>query len=101
MKSQGFPKRYMEPSTPEDYPITDQLYEKMYGVGIPIIENDEKGEMAEDVAMAKKFDIKPWLFCADNLERTIIAVKAGATNITCNDPTATLKYLAEQGLRNM
>ena len=98
MKSQGFPERYMRPSTPEEYEITEQLYEKMYGVGIPIQEDDVE-KMAADVAMAKKYNIKPWLFCADNEERTRLAVEAGATNITCNDPYATLKYLAEHGLR--
>lgn len=100
MRTQGFPERYMSPNTDADYLITEQLFEKMFGIGIPIkgSKTDEKSR-AEDVAMAKKYNIRPWLFCADDEESTIQAVKAGATNITCNHPYATLKYLAEKGLR--
>ncbi len=99
MKTQGFPERYMRPSTPSDYPITENMYKQMYGIGIPIIEDDINGDMTKDVAMAKQYGIKPWLFCADNEKRTILAVEAGATNITCNNPYATMKYLREHGLR--
>jgi len=100
MRTQGFPERYMLPNTDPDYPITEQLYEKMFGIGIPIrgSKTDDASRL-EDVAMAKKYNIRPWLFCADDEESTILAVEAGATNITCNHPYATLKYLAEQGLR--
>lgn len=98
MKTQGFPRRCMEPSTDKDYPITDTIYEKMYGMGIPIASDGEEEKMTEAVAMAKKFNIRPWLFCADDEERTIKAVNAGATNITCNNPYPTIKYLVSKGL---
>ena len=90
----------MESNTDADYVITDQMYEKMFGIGIPIRggKTDDK-RREEDVAMAKKYNIRPWLFCADDEESTIIAVKAGATNITCNNPYATIRYLGEQRLR--
>ena len=97
MRTQGFPERYMMRGTDGNYAITAQLYEKMFGIGIPILKEDEK-QMAEDVAMAKKYNIRPWLFCADDEESTIMAVKAGATNVTCNNPYATIKYLVEKGL---
>lgn len=99
MKTQGFPERYMRRATPSDYPITENMYKLMYGMGIPIIENDSDGEMIQDVAMAKKYGIKPWLFCADNEERTRIAIEAGATNVTCNNPYETINYLKRCGLR--
>lgn len=99
IRTQGFPERYMRKGTDGNYAITEQLYEKMFGIGIPIAWDTDEKQMAEDVAMAKKYHIRPWLFCADDEESTIKAVKAGATNITCNNPYATIKYLAEQGLR--
>lgn len=98
MKTQGFPVRFMKTNTDVNYPITERLYEKMYGIGIPIAWDTDEKRLAEDVAMAKRYNIKPWLFCADDEESTIKAVKAGATNITCNNPYPTMKYLIEQGL---
>lgn len=98
MKTQGFPERYMKPCTDENYPITEDLYKNMYGIGIPIDGDTDEKRIAEDVAFAKKHNIKPWLFCADNEESTIKAVRAGATNITCNNPYPALKYLREHGL---
>lgn len=96
MKTQGFPPRYMFWGGDAEHSIPESLYDKMYGMGIPIAVDEES--LAKDVAMAKQYDIKPWLFCADNEEDTIKAVKAGATNITCNDPYPTIKYLQEHGL---
>lgn len=98
MKTQGFPVRYMKPYTDENYTITESLYENMYGIGIPIARDTDDKRMAEDVAMAKRYSIKPWLFCADDEESTIKAVEAGATNITCNNPYPARKYLIEHGL---
>ena len=97
MRTQGFPARYMKPGVDGSYPITDQLYEKMFGIGIPI-QRDDEALMAEDVAMAKKFNIRPWLFCADDREAAVKAIKAGATNITCNHPLEAVQYLVESGL---
>lgn len=95
MKTQGFPERYM--SIDEGHPIPPQLYENMYGIGIPITKESPE-QMAADVAMAKQYNIKPWLFCADDEENTALAVKMGATNITCNMPYATIRYLTLRGL---
>lgn len=86
-----------------DHELVDQTIDmlKKFGMAERSViawDTDEK-QMAEDVAMAKKYHIRPWLFCADDEESTIKAVKAGATNITCNNPYATIKYLTEQGLR--
>jgi len=97
MRTQGFPARYMKAGVDGNYAITDQLYEKMFGIGIPI-QKDNEELMAEDVAMAKKFDIRPWLFSADDREGAVKAVKAGATNITCNHPLEAVRYLVECGL---
>lgn len=98
MKTQGFPPRIMKWSGDAEYPIPESLYVNMYGMGIPLTWSTSDELLAEDVAMAKRYNIKPWLFCADNEEDTIKAVKAGATNITCNNPYATIKYLLENGL---
>lgn len=97
MKTQGFPERCMRPATGENFPITKRLYERMFGMGIPIQREDEN-RMAEDVALAKRYHIRPWLFCADDEESTRIAVRAGATNITCNNPHAAIRYLVGHGL---
>ena len=97
MRTQGYPARYMY--CPEGFTMPEDLHKKMFGIGIPILEDDPDA-MAADVAMAKACTGKAWLYCADNETRTRIAVEAGATNVTCNDPTATIKYLKERGLRN-
>ena len=97
MRTQGFPKRVMQKNTDETFEITEELYEKMFGIGIPLTEDVELAK--EDVAFAKAHDLRPWLFCMDNEERTRIAVEIGATTVTCNDPTETLKYLSSRGLR--
>lgn len=97
MRTQGFPERYMRKYTPADHPITEGMYQRMFGIGIPI-QREDIALMEADVAMAKRYGIRPWLFCADDEVSTILAVKAGATNITCNDPTATIRYLTEKGL---
>lgn len=97
MRTQGFPKRVMQPNTDANFEITEVLYDKMFGIGIPLGEDVELAR--KDVAFAKQHNLRPWLFCMDNEERTHIAVEVGATNVTCNDPTETLKYLSSQGLR--
>ncbi len=101
MRTQGFPRRCMEPNTDKDFIITEALYEKMFGMGIPLsMDIMDEEQLKEDVAMAKRYGIRPWLFCADDEESTRRAVWAGATNITCNDPYPALKYLSSQGLRD-
>ena len=69
----------------------------MFGIGIPL--GDDVNTAREDVAFANAHGLRPWLFCMDNEERTRIAVEIGATNVTCNDPTDTLRYLRLHGLR--
>lgn len=87
MRTQGFPRRCMEPNTDPDFAITEKLYERMFGIGIPLsVDPAYEKQLAEDVALAVKYQIRPWLFCADDEESTKKAVQAGATNITCNNP---------------
>lgn len=97
MKTQGFPKRVMLPNTDADFEITEELYNHMFGIGIPLGEDVDLAR--EEIAFAKAHGLRPWLFCMDNEERTRIAVELGATNVTCNDPTDTLRYLSSRGLR--
>lgn len=99
MKTQGFPARYMNPALDPNDPQTEQLYQNMYGIGIPIGDAENVQQLRKDVEMANEYHLKPWLFCADNEDSVIRAVQAGATNITCNDPRAALRYLAAHGLR--
>lgn len=100
MRTQGFPRRCMEPNTDPDFAITEKLYERMFGIGIPLsVDPAYERQLAEDVALAAKYRIRPWLFCADDEESTKKAVQAGATNITCNNPYPALHYLRSQGLR--
>ena len=98
MKTQGFPKRYMEPRTPVGFQFTEAFYDNMFGIGIPIFDDTDEKSRQEDVAFAKEHGIRPWLFCADDEERTREAVEAGATNITCNNPYPALRYLGRNGL---
>ena len=96
MKTQGFPERVMRKKTPDDFRFTDEFFLKMYGVGIPLY-SDEK-TIKEDVAFAKKYDLKRWLYCADDEAAVIAAIENGATNITSNDPYVALRYLIKHGL---
>ena len=88
MRTQGFPERVMRKNTDAEFEITQELYDKMFGIGIPL--GDDVDVAREDVAFANAHGLRPWLFCMDNEERTRIAVEIGATNVTCNDPTDTM-----------
>ena len=97
MRTPGFPQRVMQKNTDAEFEITEELYDRMFGIGIPL--GDDVDVAREDVAFANAHGLRPWLFCMDNEERTRIAVEIGATNVTCNDPTDTLRYLRLHGLR--
>ncbi len=101
MKTQGYPRWCMEPYTGEGYLITEELYEKMFGIGIPIAKDGEEEKMHRAVAMAKQYGIRPWLFCADDEDSVKKAVEAGATNITCNNPYPAIAYLVREGLHKL
>ena len=87
--------------TGEGYLITEELYEKMFGIGIPIAKDGEEEKMHRAVAMAKQYGIRPWLFCADDEDSVKKAVEAGATNITCNNPYPAIAYLVREGLHKL
>ncbi|MBQ8207145.1 MAG: alcohol dehydrogenase catalytic domain-containing protein [Clostridia bacterium] len=93
MKTQGFPGRYMSN-------FTEDTYECMYGIGIPINWGDCSDESIKaDVEMAKSKGLMRWLFCADNEDDVAKCVKLGCTNVTGNDPMPAIRYLAKMGLR--
>lgn len=96
MRTQGFPQQVMERTTPEGFAFTEEFFDRMFGMGIPIGTDEE--QTRQDVAFAKAHDIRPWLFCADDRESAVRAVRAGATNVTCNYPYPAIEYLVEQGL---
>lgn len=89
MRTQGFPGRYMQN-------FTEETYDCMFGIGIPGWWSgwgaDEETVMA-DVRMARERGILPWLFCADTEEAVRNCVRAGAANITGNDPEVALRVL--------
>lgn len=96
MRTQGFPQRIMARNTPEGFVFTDAFFDRMFGMGIPI--GQDEAQNRQDVAFAKAHDIRPWLFCADDRESAVRAVRAGATNITCNYPYPAIRYLIDEGL---
>lgn len=96
MRTQGFPQRIMERTTPEGFVFTEDFFNRMFGMGIPIGADEEQAK--RDVAFAKAHNIRPWLFCADDRESTVRSVRAGATNITCNYPYPAIEFLIQQGL---
>ncbi|MBQ7378017.1 MAG: glycerophosphodiester phosphodiesterase [Clostridia bacterium] len=91
MRTQGFPPRVMNNPPME-------MYDKMYGIGVPISwgERNEE-EIAADVAFAKEHNILPWLFCADTEEDVLLCVKHGCANITGNNPEVALTTLRKIG----
>lgn len=95
VKLQGFPGRYMEN-------FTEDVYDMMYGMGIPGEWQSWIKDTAEDVdgyvALAKSKGIKPWLFCSDTEETVKAAVAHGTYNVTGNDPYPALRYLPTVGL---
>lgn len=93
MKTQGFPRFKMKDTDK----MADDMYEKMYGIGIPISDREDE-EIINDVKFANENNIKPWLFCTDTEKDVARAVKLGATNVTGNDPYPALRYLIDNGL---
>jgi len=92
MRTQGFPPRIMP-----DAPM--EMYERMYGMGIPITWTgctDEQIE--EDVQFAEAHNILPWLFCADTEDRVMQCVQHHCANITGNNPGVALAVLRRLGM---
>ncbi len=93
MKTQGFPGRHMGN-------FTEDTYDCMYGIGIPIGWNGCTPEKIKaDIELAKAHGLKRWLFCADNEEDAARCVEYGCTNITGNNPLPAIRYLEAHGLR--
>lgn len=92
MRCQGFPGRYM-------YHFTEETYDCMFGMGIPIGAKDSTDErIRADVAFAKEKGILAWLFTSDTPETVKACVAYGADNVTGNDPEVALTTLRELGL---
>jgi len=92
MRAQGFPGRYMRN-------FTEETYDCMFGMGIPIAWGDSTEETVQaDVAFAKSRGILAWLFCADTEEEVRRCVACGCDNITGNDPEIALTVLRSMGL---
>lgn len=91
MRTQGFPGRYM-------HNFTEETYDCMYGMGIPIGKNTTEELIAQDVAFARSRGILAWLYVADTEENVRRCVKYGADNITGNNPEVALTVLREMGL---
>lgn len=97
IRTQGFPQRIMERTTPEGFQFTETFFNRMFSMGIPVAHGD-MALIKSDVDFARVHDIRPWLFCTDDRESAVRAVEAGATNITCNYPYPAIEYLIEKGL---
>ncbi len=93
MKTQGFPGRHMGN-------FTEDTYDCMYGIGIPITWNGCTPEkIRADVELARSHGLKRWLFCADTEEAVAKCVEYGCTNVTGNNPLPAIRYLEKSGLR--
>jgi len=94
MRCQGFPGRYMKN-------FTEDTYDCMFGMGIPIGWKDCTEESIQrDVAFAKNKGILAWLFCADTEADVRKCVEFGCDNITGNDPAVALGVLRNMKLHN-
>ncbi len=92
MRTQGFPGRYMSN-------FTEETYDCMFGMGIPISWNGCTDEqVAADIALARSKGILAWLFCADTPEAVERCVRLGMDNITGNDPAVALEVFRRLGL---
>jgi glycerophosphoryl diester phosphodiesterase len=92
MRTQGFPGRYMKN-------FTEDTYDCMFGMGIPICWADSTDEVIRsDVEFAKSRGILAWLFCADTEEDVKRCVAYGCDNITGNNPEVALRTLREMNL---
>ncbi len=92
MRTQGFPTRILP-----DAPM--ELYDRMYGMGIPVTwPGCTEEQIAADVQFAIDHNILPWLFCADTEEVVLQCVRHHCANITGNDPAVALTVLRKLGL---
>ena len=92
IRTQGFPGRYMKN-------FTEETYDCMFGMGIPIYWEDCSDEtIKQDVSFAKSRGILAWLFCADTEEGVRRCVDYGCDNITGNNPEIALNTLRKIGL---
>ena len=92
MRTQGFPGRYMQN-------FTEETYDCMFGMGIPIGWGDCTDEkITADVKFARSRGILAWLFCADAPEAVRRCVGFGTDNITGSAPAVALETLKEMGL---
>jgi len=89
MRTQGFPGRFMSN-------FTEETYDCMFGMGIPIYSTDE--ELKADIAFARSKGILAWLYCADTEEAVMRCVEFGMDNITGNNPEVALTVLRRLGL---
>ncbi len=92
MRCQGFPGRYMKN-------FTEDTYDCMFGMGIPISWKDCTDEsIRNDIAFARSKGILVWLFIADTEEAVQRCVDYGTDNITGNNPEVALTTLRKLGL---
>ena len=92
MRVQGFPGRYMKN-------FTEDTYDCMFGMGIPIGWKDSCDEVIKaDIEFARSRGILAWLFCADTVEDVKRCVDYGCDNITGNNPEVALRTLREMNL---
>ncbi len=92
MRTQGFPGRYMQN-------FTEETYDCMFGMGIPIAAKDSTDELIKnDIAFARSKGILAWLYCADTEEAVMKCIEYGMDNITGNDPEVALKVFRKLGL---
>ena len=92
MRTQGFPGRYMQN-------FTEDTYDCMFGMGIPINWGDRSDEaIRSDIEFAQSRGILAWLFSADTESDVHRCVRLGCDNITGNNPEVALSALRKMNL---
>lgn len=92
MRCQGFPGRDMDN-------FTEDTYECMFGMGIPIHAKDRsEQDVKQDILFARERGILAWLYVADTPESVRYCVSLDCDNITGNDPEVALSTLRQMEL---
>ena len=79
--------------------FTEDTYDCMFGMGIPINWTGCTDEsIRQDIALARKYGCRVWLFCADTEETVRKCVEYDCESITGNNPEVVLHVLRTMNL---